>query len=213
MFGVVRGVQVWLGCSGPVLDCFLSGRGDFGCSGLVRFVQVCSAVFGVFGAGVGLLPIWSGRFRVVGSGQICSGLFGCVRGVRGRCRAASYLVGVIFAWSGLVRFVRGVRGGWRWAWVGPLCCWGGATVSRCGWDGALGAVRGEMPAALFRHSRVLFRRPKLDLGPIRRLLAARATGRSCERALGLGPKSSLGRRILGAGVGGRAGQIPARGRE
>ena len=107
----------------------------------------------MFGADVGLLPIWSGRFRVVGSWsdfvRICSGLFGSVRGGRGWCRVVPYLVGVILRGrvlvgvvricSGLFGSVRGVRGR---ALVGPLCCCGGATVSRCG---ASEAARGRFP--------------------------------------------------------------------
>ena len=130
------------------------------CSGLVGFVRLCSGR-------PEPVPICSlsgrGDFHVVGSVRICSGLFGPVRGGRGRCRSAPYLVGAIFAWSGLFGFVqvcsalfgsvRSVRGGRRRASVGPLCCCGGATVSRRGveWGAGLEAVRdlgaahGEIP--------------------------------------------------------------------
>ena len=51
--------------------------------------------------------------RLVGFVRTCSGLYRFGRSVRGRCRPASYLVGVIVGGricSGLYRFVRGVRG-------------------------------------------------------------------------------------------------------
>ena len=133
------------------------------CSGLFGFVQVWSGLFGVFGAGQGLFPIWSGRFCVVGSwsdlfrfGRVCSGCSGSAKVCSLSGQGDFACSGLGRGCSGLFGSVRGGslrRGGRRRAWVGPLCCCGGATVSRCGWDGALGVARGEIPATLFRHCR------------------------------------------------------------
>ena len=142
--------------------CHLLGRVR-PCSGLFGFVQVCSALFGVFGSGQGLFPIWSGCFWVFGSWsgvfrfvRFCSGCSGPAKGCSLSGQGAFGCSGLGRVCSGLFGSVRGGalrRGGRRRAWVGPLCCCGGATVSRCRWDGALGAASGEIPVALFRHCR------------------------------------------------------------
>ena len=100
LFGSVRGVRGR--CRG--LRPIWSGRFSRGrvSSDLFRFVRLCSRCSG---PAKGCCLSGRGDFRVVGSGQIC---------------------------SGLVSSVRGVRGGRRRALVGPLSGCGGATVSRCG---------------------------------------------------------------------------------
>ena len=167
----------------------------------------------MFGAGFGLSLSGRGDFGCSGLGRGCSDLFGCVRGGRRR------------------------------AWLGLVCCWGGATVSRCGggW-GAVGAG-GEMPAlppslvipaSLFPSlprsaaaispravpkPRARIRRPKLDLGPNRRSSAGQRTEMSCKRGwratpdprtasgVGFGPQIKFGATDSGAGVGGRSGRL------
>ena len=104
--GLVGFVRLCSGCPGSVSGCSLSGRGDFAWSGLFGFVQVCSAPFGVFRAGVGLLPIWSGRFS---RGRVCSDLFRFVRlcsGWTGPVSDCSLSGQGDFAWSGLFGFVQ-----------------------------------------------------------------------------------------------------------
>ena len=63
---------------------------DFAWSGLVDFVRLCSGLVGVFGVGLGLCFIWSGRILrgrgwsiLFGFVQVWSGLVGCpVAGAR-----------------------------------------------------------------------------------------------------------------------------------
>ena len=125
--GLVGFVRLCSGCPGPVSDCSLSGRGDFRVvgsrSGLFRFVRLCS---GWTGPVSGCSLSGRGDFAWSGLGRGCTGLFGSVRGVRGRCRTAPYLVGVIprgRVCSDLFRFGRicsalfgvfGADGGGHW---------------------------------------------------------------------------------------------------
>ena len=94
-----------------------------------------------------------------------------------------------------------------WRWGRRWCRSRRDTRGKRGYDG-VGAAR----VWRWGRRRAPFRRPRLDLGPIRRLLAGRGPERSCERGwrvardlllrtmLGLGPRSSLGRREGGGGM-------------
>ena len=207
---LVRFVRLCSGCSGPVGGCSLSGRRDSAWSGLVGFGQVCSALFGVFGAGRGLLPIWSGRFCVVGAGRFWSDLFGSVRGVLLRLGERRAGIGRSLV---LLRRSDGItmRAGW------------GASLPRP--RSVIAALRrGNLAECCTDVCAPRFVAPNLIWGPyggrwrhsapsrLRTALAGHSGPLALRTGLGLGPKSSLGRRILGAGAGGRSGPIPARGR-
>ena len=143
--------------------------GDSGCSGLFRF------------------------------GRICSGCSGWVVG-------GSYLVGSDLVWSGLVGFGRicsgGVRGG---LWEAPI--WSGGIRCVRGWSGLVGFV--QLCSVLFGGVRL--RRsgrgwhwsvPCSVVGErryhgVRTGVGGQLRMRALRTELGLGPRSSLGRRSLG----------------
>ena len=89
---------------------------------LFRFGRVWSGQppLSSFPSPSGNCPAPPPTLRCPAGGQVWSGLFGFVRGVRGGFRAAPYLVGVDFAWSGLVDSVRICSGLFRFvrAWSG-----------------------------------------------------------------------------------------------
>ena len=176
LFGFGRGVRGEGRATAYLVGVILCVRG------LVGFGQVCSGLFRVFGVGFGLRPIWSGRFCGFGGWSDLVGFVrvwsGWVSGWGLSDRGDSACSGSGRIWSGLFGFGRGVWGG-RWALAGLLFCCGRATVSGCGVE--CGAARRE----------------------VLRTGVGGCSVRCAANHRRMGPKSSLGRRILEAGMTGR----------
>ena len=113
---------------------------------MVRFGQVCSGLFGVFGAGFGLGAIWSRPSCVVGLVRFVRGCSGCSGPVSGWALSGRGHP----AWSDLVRFGRDwsrcvAPARWVRTDIGrSLVLCRGATVSRCGVRRSETAVGGAL---------------------------------------------------------------------